>query len=375
MNEKTSVELINNSISKLLEAKKRIRLKLSEEIEYDAAILTRHEQNILNPNTINVIQGKAGSHKSRLVEIISASILSDNNKEDQYLNFLRSHYPAEHFVLLYVDTERNLKDQFPKALQRIIKHSGHTLDTVSDLLDYVSLIPIDRSMRLTNTEKYIEYLRNNHNKHLVIILDVVSHCISDFNHSNESMKLIDYMNVLINEYDVTFICVIHENPSSEDKARGHLGTELRNKASMVIQIGFVKRKGTREDSDIIKVNYLKNRNGRRPESFYTVYDNSKGTLIEVDKESVESIMETSYNQKVTAAEIREILPDYLPCTRQALIEVLMDKFSVSRNTVIKRLNEIIPEKKFTLNEVEYHISQEKKGREVIYNLSWQQKIT
>lgn len=374
MNNMRNIESLEHTLALIIQAKEMIREKLPTDIEFDQPIITRNEQGIITPNTINMIQGKAGSHKSRLVETFSSAIISPK-QDDSFLGFMRPYYPAEKFLLLYIDTERNIKDQYPKALQRIIKQSGLTFENYRNYLDYISLIPIDRAMRLAATEGYINTLRYNHNKHLVIVLDVISDCISDFNQSSESMKLIDYMNVLINDYDVTFICVIHENPSSEEKARGHLGTELRNKASTVIQIGFKKRPGSREDSDVIKVRFLKNRVGRRPESFFSMYCSSLGGLREVDKEDAEALLERQTALKVTVEDIIEVLVEKVPIARHNLIDVIIDKFSVSRNTIIKRMNEILDMKKFDHNGKLYHIIPEKTGREVIYNLTWQDKLS
>lgn len=187
------------------------------------------------------------------------------------------------------------------------------------------------------------------------------------------MKLIDYKNSLINEYSTTFLCVIHENPGSNEKARGHLGTELRNKASTVIQIGFKKRQN-QEDSEIIAVKTLKNRIGKRPEPFYAVFDSSSKGLIEVDKESVESIMDTPTNQKLSVNQVKKVLPELLPCSRQQLIGVLTDRFSVSRNTVISRIDELVELKEFELGGVYYNLHSQMKGREKHYNISHQTGI-
>ena len=50
---------------------------------------------------------------------------------------------------------------------------------------------------------------------------------------------LDLPNSTINTYDITFLCIIHENPYQE-KARGHLGTELINKSSTALSINIEK---------------------------------------------------------------------------------------------------------------------------------------
>ena len=87
------------------------------------------------------------------------------------------------------------------------------------------------------------------------------------------MKLIDMMNQSINRYDVTFLYLIHENPVNTDKAPGHLGTEILNKASTVIQIGFEKD-AQNHNTDLINVNFLKCRSSKKHDPFYVQYSDT-----------------------------------------------------------------------------------------------------
>jgi len=77
------------------------------------------------------------------------------------------------------------------------------------------------------------------------------------------MKLIDLLNSWINDFNATFICVIHENPGFNNKARGHLGTEIRNKASYQIQIAK-EAKENDPSTEVFKISYKKIRIGKRP---------------------------------------------------------------------------------------------------------------
>ena len=113
--------------------------------------------------------------------------------------------------------------------------------------------------------------------------------------TKDSMKLIDMMNQTINRYDVTFLCLIHENPGSADKARGHLGTEILNKASTVIQIGFEKD-SQNHNTDLLKVAYLKCRSSKKHESFYVQYSDTEKGLILADFNTVNEVMDNK-NQK------------------------------------------------------------------------------
>ena len=76
--------------------------------------------------------------------------------------------------------------------------------------------------------------------------------------------------------NITFVVIIHENPAiGSDKARGHLGTELANKASTIITIN-AKDKG----SDIFKIQIKKSRNTKSGMTAYYKF-NEKTEMLEV----------------------------------------------------------------------------------------------
>ena len=52
------------------------------------------------------------------------------------------------------------------------------------------------------------------------------------------MILLDKLNDMTENKDITVIGVIHENPDGTKKARGHIGTEFVNKATTVVSIGY-----------------------------------------------------------------------------------------------------------------------------------------
>lgn len=258
---------------------KRIK---SQPIEFSKPIIKRNEDSIIFPNTINVIQGKAGVHKSRLAEIFSSAILTKYNCPD-LLN-LTKQFDGD-YTLLYVDTERNQMEQLPAALQRIQFKAGFNIDKEPENFKYISLLEFERGKRFEILKAYISKLRKSVSGHVFIVLDVVTDCISNFNDAAESMKLIDLMNQMINRDNVTFLCLIHENPGSMDKARGHLGTELFNKSTTAIQIGYEKD-SKYHNNDVLKINFLKCRSTRKLDPIFVVYSEEERTLVEVDSFSV-----------------------------------------------------------------------------------------
>lgn len=358
----------NTDLSQVKKVRNFLREKIKEDIRFSNPLINREGDGIVYRNTINVLQGKAGSHKSRLMEMFCSCILS-NRPNDGFVGFSRFEFITT-YLLLYVDTERNTKDQFPFALQKIIRKAGFATDKQPDNFDFISMIEISRENRLEALKSYIEDIRLNYEGHIVIVLDVITDLISNFNDPRESMKLIDYMNTLINTQNVTFLCIIHENPSSGDKARGHLGTEIMNKASLQMQIGFEKTKNN-EDTDLIKVKYLKTRVGKRPDPFYLVYSESENSLVVADVDYIDEVSDSRKHVAYTDSILKRLL-DILkqPMKRADLIEDLKGFFKCSTNTVLDRLKEI-QQKEMEIRDNTgsiYQLNKVKNGRETMYSL-------
>ena len=317
-----------------IQISKRIVLKNScTKIDFKAPIISREGQGIIYPNTINIIQGKSGSHKSRLAEILIGLLLSKND-EDRFLGFEANRERS--FFIAFADTERNLKEQFPYAIQHIKRLAGIPIEEENFMLDPFSFIDIERSQRFAALQLYLEDLRERVQDHLVIVLDVVTDCIGSFNDPKESLRLIDLMNAYINNYDVTFICVIHENPMGGDKARGHLGTELDNKSSTVLQIGFESK-----ESDLIRITFKKCRSSKRYKPIYLVYSEDTKGLILADQKSIDSALQ-SKNQKARIEDIIAILPEALeePSKRSHLLKSLADHFNCGTRILEDRIKHI-----------------------------------
>jgi hypothetical protein len=193
--------------------------------------------------------------------------------------------PGETYKLLYVDTERNTSDQLPFAIQQLKGRAGFDLSEHPPALDYTSLVLLPRAERFPALAEYLSHYRAGFVGHLLVILDVLSDCVADYNDVAASLGLMDLLNVAVNEQDVTFLCVIHENPGgASNKARGHLGTEAGNKASTALQVGFVKDRG--KPTPLLQLLYLKRRYAAPGLMFFAVYDETARRLVRAAPELV-----------------------------------------------------------------------------------------
>jgi hypothetical protein len=313
-------------LEKILETSEILKKYKSRKILFSEPILTQDNNAVFFPHTINVIQGQAGVHKSRLAEVICSSLLKSPTCKNDLLGFEKVNN-NDKISVIYVDTERNLKEQLPFSLQGIQTNAGFKFSDNPTHFHYVSLLEISRNERFEALNEYLEYIKLIETNPLFIVLDVSTDCIEDFNKTSDSLKLIDLMNVAINKYDIVFLCLIHENPRSE-KARGHFGTELMNKASTVMQVSFEKD-SNQNDTNLVKVRYLKCRSTAKHTPFHIKFCESQKILVRARKEDLLKITE-SRKRKGNSDEFK-----------QALITVLSTEIRKSRIEVIPALNKLL----------------------------------
>lgn len=356
------------NLQKILQSQELIKIAKSKQITFSEPVLWQKDNPVIFPKTINVIQGKAGVHKSRLAETICSALLNKPHNQTDLLDFHSEKFKS--YAVVYVDTERNLSDQLPYALQQIQLKAGYVIEDHPENFDYISLLEFGREERFEMLNVYLEYIRKRYNHHVFIVLDVITDCIFNFNDTKDSMKLIDMLNQSINHYDVTFLCLIHENPGSADKARGHLGTEILNKASTVLQIGF-ERDADNSPMDLLKVVFLKCRSSKKHDPFYVQYsDKAKGLVIS-DPETVQQAL-SKKNHKGDVEITLDLLAIHLenPMPRRDLIDILMAELNCKERLIENRLKQIIstPIQITNFEGSKFWLSKKPDGKEIVYFL-------
>jgi hypothetical protein len=269
---------LSERLAGLLALGRQIRAATEQPVTFRPALFWHDEEPVIWPRSVNLIQGQTGVHKSRVAELFGSAVLRARALPDEALGIEFRPAPDEVYKLLYVDTERNTSDQLPFAIQQLKGRAGFDQSDHPPALDYTSLVLLPRAERFPALAEYLAYQRAGFTGHLLVILDVLSDCVADYNDVAASLGLMDLLNVAVNEQDVTFLCVIHENPGgTSNKARGHLGTEAGNKASTALQVGFVKEGG--KPTSLLQLLYLKRRYAAPGLVFFAVYDEAARGLV------------------------------------------------------------------------------------------------
>jgi hypothetical protein len=188
-------------------------------------------------------------------------------------------------------------------------------------------------------ERFIQEHLLEH-KSLLVILDLITDCIYDFNSPTETYSLIDRLNIFKENYDVAFIVVIDLNPGSQ-KERGHLGTELINKCDAGLQIAH--------EVGVFVMKAIKNRSQRCPTPLHIAFDPDIENLVATDAPDREGT--TSPRRKSKGPSIRDVLVGSLPAlvpldawsNKKAVMEQLMKISGASIRSVETKLSEIAEE--------------------------------
>ncbi|MDA9335849.1 AAA family ATPase [Flavobacteriaceae bacterium] len=171
----------------------------------------------------SMVKGKAKSKKSFFINMAIATAVGKGLLQ----NKLRSPLKDDFNQVVYFDTEQS-KYHVQKAVKRICTQIG--IGIPSNLNTY-GLRKASPSERL----KLVEYAIENTPSLGFVVIDGIRDLITSINDEAEASNIASKLLKWTEEYNIHIVVVLHENPGS-DKARGHIGTELMNKAETVIAL-------------------------------------------------------------------------------------------------------------------------------------------
>jgi len=120
-----------------------------------------------------------------------------------------------------------------------------------------SLADLPTTQRRQHLAAEMAAARREHHGIRFAIIDGVADLIHDPNDSKEAFGLIEELHRLAIRYDTSIIGILHLNPGSDFKTRGHLGSQLERKAESVIAL-------EKEKSGVVTVYLKEARHGYLP---------------------------------------------------------------------------------------------------------------
>jgi hypothetical protein len=187
---------------------------------------------IATPGNICVPQSQAGTGKSAFVgAFISARIAAEEGKTDCDLLGLQADPDAKGSLLL-IDTEQSRFD-FDANVRRALRRAGS--DKEPEWLKAYGLAGYSAN----DLKKIVAALlwEAELDGAYGVIIDGVADLCADVNDAEECNAFVARLQNLAIKHDCPIICVLHENPGSENgKGRGHLGSQLERKAESVLRL-------------------------------------------------------------------------------------------------------------------------------------------
>lgn len=169
--------------------------------------------------------GKAKAKKTFNVSAIVAASLAGG----KVLNY-QAKLPEGKRRILYVDTEQS-RYHCHNVLERILRLAGLPTGVDNENLDFVCLREYTPATRI----EVIDYALSRRKGYGLVIIDGIRDLLLDINNAAESVEVINKMMEWSSKYNLHIHCVLHLN-KGDNNVRGHIGTEMNNKAETVLVI-------------------------------------------------------------------------------------------------------------------------------------------
>ena len=215
-------ELDENRLSDILTAS---QIKATDTYVTPPQIIWIDNSTIATLGNFSASTGKAKAKKTFNVSAIVAASLAGR----QVLNY-RAHLPEGKRRILYVDTEQS-RFHCHNVLERILRLAGLPTTTDNENLDFICLREYTPAVRI----EVIDYALRQNKGYGLVIIDGIRDLMYDINSPSESTDLINLLMRWSSGYNLHIHTVLHLN-KGDDNTRGHIGTELNNKAETVLQI-------------------------------------------------------------------------------------------------------------------------------------------
>ena len=172
--------------------------------------------------------------KTTLTGVIAGVLLTGN----QISKFISS-LPENKRVVAWADTEQG-KPECIKTIQSICSQTTGNKTEHPENLKFLSLRKYGKDIRLD----VIEYIVYNTPNIGFLVIDGVRDLVSSINNEVEATIIADKLLKWSEEANIHILTILHQN-KGDANARGHLGTELMNKAETVASLSRGDNNGTR----------------------------------------------------------------------------------------------------------------------------------
>jgi len=195
------------------------RIKSTDQIDPANYILKIENTNKFSKGNISAWIGRAKSKKTFALSMFTGAICGGLQMYDKF----NANAPGRVIVF---DTEQSSYD-----VQNVVKRIKHLAGGDEKNLIVFCLRPYTPKQRIL----IIEQVLNDEKDVTAVIIDGIRDLVMNINDPVESTILISKVMKWSADYDLHIAAVLHQN-KGDGNARGHIGSELQNKAETVIKI-------------------------------------------------------------------------------------------------------------------------------------------
>ena len=280
------------------------------------------------PGNLTTVSAPAKAAKTAAVTAMAASTFAAPTAD--CLGF-SSDNSAGHAVV-YIDTEQCSYDHWA-GVQRMIRRAK--VATAPDWLRSYwltgfSALDVRASIRIL-TEQAAEQFGGVHS----VFIDGIADAVIDVNDSGETSSFIADLHGIAIEFNCPIINVIHVNPGSDFKTRGHLGSQLERKSETNLRL--------EKDADGVTVIWAdKNRRAPIPKNTAPRFawgdiagmHVSAGSLRDAKDEGEKPVLGVEAARVFTAAKATSL-------TYSTFVDGLMQASHISESTAKRKLNQML----------------------------------
>jgi hypothetical protein len=228
------------------------------------AILGQDEQDYTfgTLGNISLIIGKAKQRKTFATTCIVASAIHNSSVIDQ----IKGNLPKDKNKVLYFDTEQS-QYHVHKVFKRILKLSES--ESIPDNILVFALRKFTPKQRRELIETALSHYKNIG----LVVIDGIRDLVSSINSEDESTLIASDLLRWSQDLDCHILSILHQNKGNEH-ARGHIGSELINKAETTATV-------TTDEDGITKITATHTRDRAFPDIFFTLDED--GTPQYIDK--------------------------------------------------------------------------------------------
>lgn len=216
--------IVNDDLGEVL---RKSRVTLTEDLKEPPVCLeiisNSDNSTLATLGNFSAVIGKAKSKKTFLITMALAAAI----KNDSLLEKFRANLPETQNTVLLFDTEQS-KYHVQKVVRRICNLSE--LNEPPNFHCY--------GLRPFTTDERIELIKNaifSLEGIGMVVIDGIRDLVKDINSPEEATKVVSLLMKWSEEKNIHIVVVLHQN-KGDNNARGHLGTEVVNKAETVISV-------------------------------------------------------------------------------------------------------------------------------------------